>query len=215
MNKILLLTRPNHDLTTNYLFYWSSLVIQEAKKKKIKVLDLKGKKANIKTLQSYLKKHRPKLVFFNGHGANDLITGYNNKALIKKKDNEQLLFKKIIYARSCDSAKKLGPSCIIKGVITFIGYRRKFAIGYSHSKISRPLQDAVAKLFLEPSNLILTSLLKGNTTGNSYRKSQKTMLKNFHFMLSAKASLTQRDAAPYLWMNRKYQTLLGNKSAKF
>jgi len=57
------------------------------------------------------------------------------------------------------------------------------------------------------------SLLKGNTAKESYRKSQEAMWRKFMFMLSTKASSSQKDAAPYLWANRKYQTLLGNSEA--
>lgn len=40
------------------------------------------------------------------------------------------------------------------------------------------------------------------------------MLHNLRFMLSSKASENQKDAAPYLWANRKYQTLLGDEEAQ-
>lgn len=68
MNRAFLVTRPNHDLTTNYLFYWSLLVIKKAKEKGFQVLDLKGRKANKKNFDSYIKRHKPVLVFFNGQG---------------------------------------------------------------------------------------------------------------------------------------------------
>jgi len=214
-NKSLLITRPNHDLATTYLFYWSKFVLGEAKKRQIQIFDLKGKKANRKELTSYIKKHKSKLVVFNGHGAEDSITGYNNRVIMKTSKDAKLLSQKIVYARSCDAAKKLGPTSIKKKAIAFIGYKRKFLFGYSPSKISQPLRDGIAKLFLEPSNLVPISLIKGNTVEKSFQKSQKAMWKNFHYMFSSKALQVEREAAPYLWMNRKYQTLLGSKSAKF
>lgn len=142
MNKALLITRPDHDLATNYLFFWSQFVIQEARKRQIKVLDLK------------------------------------------------------------------------KGVNAFIGYRRNFFLCYSQQSISQPLKDKIAKIFLEPSNRVPISLLKGKTAKQSYQKSQDAMLRNFRYLLSSKASLIQRDTAPYLWINRKYQVILGKSSAK-
>jgi len=213
MTKAILITRPNHDLITTYFFYWSELIIKEATKKRFKVLDLRENKATSEMFSSYIVKHEPILVFFNGHGNTDMITGYENKPLLEANKNEKLLIKKIIYARSCDAAENLGQLCIKNGTLSFIGYTKKFSIGYTPSKSSNPLQDPVAKLFIEPSNLIPTSLLKGNTTKESYRKSQEASLRNFRFMLSTKATSAQKDAAPYLWFNRKYQVLLGDEKA--
>lgn len=60
---MLLVTRPNHDNPTNYLYYWSKQVIDEANKKKINVLDLAAKKSNRKDFLSYINKHNPKFYF--------------------------------------------------------------------------------------------------------------------------------------------------------
>ncbi|MFH1601700.1 MAG: hypothetical protein ABIB61_01960 [Candidatus Shapirobacteria bacterium] len=214
MNKALLVTRPNHDLTTNYLFCWSLPVIKEARKKDFQVLDLEGNKANKKNFDSHIKRHRPILVFFNGHGSKEMIGGFDNEVLVRVDRDEKLLSEKMVYARSCDSAEELGYKCVRKGTIVFIGYRRKYFLVYSQSKSTRPQQDEVAKLFLEPSNLVPISLLKGNTASISFKKSQGGMRRNLRFMLSSKASQVQRDAAPYLWRNIKSQVVIGNKKAK-
>jgi len=39
------------------------------------------------------------------------------------------------------------------------------------------------------------------------------MARNFSFMLSTNATQSQRDSAPYLWINKKYQVLLGDPNA--
>lgn len=195
------------------MFYWSKLVIKIAEGKGIKVLDLEGEKANKANLTSYIRKHKPKLIFFNGHGDKNSITGHNEEVLVKTNINEGLLTGAIVYARSCDAAGNLGPKSIRNNTIAFIGYRRKYFLVYSATKITRPLQDPVAKLFLEPSNLIPISLLKGNSVEKACQKSQEAMQRNFLFMLSTKASDAQRDAAPYLWINKRYQSVFGNHSA--
>lgn len=211
MTSTLLITRPNHDIGTNYLFYWSRYVIVSPMG--FKILDLKGTKANKKNLISYIKKHQPSIVFFNGHGSENTISGHNNETLIETNKNDDILAGAIVYARCCDAAKSLGLNCIRKGTVAFIGYKRKYILGYSPSCISRPLQDPVAKLFLEPSNLIPISLLKGNTVKMAYKKSQRAMLKNTQFM-AISALDAQRDAAPYLWANRKCQILIGDQTAR-
>lgn len=214
MTRALLVTRPNHDLITTYLFHWSALVIKKAKQKGMKVLDLASSKADYNTFKSYIDKHEPSLVFFNGHGNKDVITGQNNEPLVEVNKNEKLLTGKIVYARSCDAAAYLGKKCIKSGTLAFIGYKRKFTLGYSPSKSSNPLKDEIARLFLEPSNIIPISLIKSNTVKDAYRKSQNYLWRNFQFMLSTKATSAQKDAAPYLWANRKYQVVLGDENSR-
>jgi len=213
MTTAILITRPDHDLITTYLYHWTIYVINEAARRGIKVLDLKKDKANYKIFKSYIKKHQPTLIFFNGHGSVDSIAGYNDEILIRFNYNEKLLAQKIVYARSCDAGGKLGLSCIKKGTLAFIGYRKKYSLGYTPFKVTKPLEDEVARLFLEPSNLIPTSLLKGNKIKDAYRKSQEAMLRNIRFMLSTRATSAQKDAVPYLWVNRKYQVVYGNEEA--
>ncbi len=212
-NKKILVTRPNHDLTTTYLFYWSNPVLNIAKSKSYSVLDLQGRKATQKYFVSYIKKNNPALIFFNGHGSQNTITGHENEVLVESGKNENLLSSKIIYARSCESARILGKKSVEKGAITFIGYINKYVFLYLAEKVTKPLQDTIAKLFLEPSNLIPISLLKGNTTADAYEKSQKGMRRNLYFVLSTKASSPQKNTAPYLWSNIRSQVIIGDSTA--
>lgn len=212
MSKAILITRPDHDLITTYLFQWSKHVISQAIKKHIKVLDLPGKRANRKMFTSYIVRNEPILVFFNGHGNEDVITGYNNEPLVDN-ENKNLLEKKIVYARSCDAAESLGELCVENNTLAFIGYKKKYTICYSDASATHPLRDDIAKLFITPSNLVPISFLKGNTAKNAFRKSQESMTRNFSYMLSTRATQAQRNAAPYLWINKKYQVLLGDPNA--
>ena len=212
--KSILITRPNHDLITTYLYYWGQLIIEEAKNKNVQIFDLSGKKANRNLLTSYIKKHNPILIHFNGHGDNSLITGYNNEILIEVNKNDKLLAQKIIYALSCNSAKILGYSCIKNGALAFIGYKRKYILAYDVKSYTRPLKDKLAKLFLEPSNLVTISILKGNTVGNAFRKSQDSMSRHFLHMISTKATALEKDASSFLWANKKGQTLIGDKNSR-
>ena len=130
------------------------------------------------------------------------------------KKNASLLTDKIIYARSCDAARVLGKVCADKYNATFIGYERSYVLGRNPYKAGRPMDDEVAKLFIEPSNLVPRSLIKGNTAKEAYKKSQKAMEKNFFFMLSSNATSNQRDAAAYLWANKRNQVIKGDVNAK-
>lgn len=211
--KVILVTRPNHDLVTTYISTWAKNVLIEADKRGIPKLDLSFKKAKRSYFESYIQKNQPKLIFLNGHGSVDSITGFDNEVLVNF-ENIDILEGKIIYARSCDAGVKLGPKAITGGALCFIGYRQSFVVGYSEEHWTRPLQDPLARLFLEPSNLVPITFLKGNSAADAYRKSQNASFKNFSFVLSTKASSLEKDAAPYLWHNRKYQVLLGDPLSK-
>ncbi|MEN8253639.1 MAG: hypothetical protein ABFQ62_04675 [Patescibacteria group bacterium] len=205
----ILITRPNHDRPTNYLFYWSKPVIKTAEDRGFSILDLKGKKANKKALTSYFKRHKPKIVFFNGHGNIDVITGIDNQILIKANDNDDLLADKIIYARSCKSAKMLGENCVRnKKVIAYIGYINDFILLNDSEKVTKPLKDKIASYFLEPSNLVVKTLIKGNSPKEAYDRSQKESIRKIKHLLSPKTSKEEKSLVPYLWRNMKAQVLI-------
>lgn len=210
----ILITRPDHDLINSYFYVWTQQVIIYANKHSLKVLDLGKDKANKQNFTSYIKKHNPKLVFMNGHGNENCIAGYRDEVIIESRKNDKLLDGKIVYIRSCNVAAGLGSVCIQNKTLAFIGYTKKFSLGYTLSSMYHPLKDKVAKLFLEPSNLIPISIVKGNAVSESYQKSQAAMLRNFLFMISTKATKEERDSAPSLWRNRKYQVVLGDGNAR-
>jgi len=79
----MLITRPNHDITTNYLFYWSTLLIEQAKKSGKVVTDLNQKRANAKEFASVVKKTRPAMIVLNGHGDHSTVTGYDNEPVTR------------------------------------------------------------------------------------------------------------------------------------
>lgn len=215
MNKILLITAPDHDTTTRYLSAWSSKILELVDKKNIQVINLKRKKANIKELKSRLLKMKPLFIFFNGHGNNNHITGYENEILIQAGNNEDLLKHKIIYAVSCRSAVKLGLKSIKAGALTYIGYTGDFIFCNDDHKISRPLNDKIAKLFLEPSNQVAVSLIKGNKSEEASKRSKKFFIRNIQKMLSSEASSESNQYAKFLWWNMKHQVCLGDGSSKF
>lgn len=111
MSRALLVTRPQHDITTYYLYKWSEEVIKKAKEKHISVIDLPGKKSTRKRVIGVLEKRSPSLVFLNGHGSENTVCGHNNEIVLKA-DDKKAVVDKIIYARSCRSAKILGPKAI-------------------------------------------------------------------------------------------------------
>ena len=118
----MLITRPNHDIATNYLYYWSVILINLAKKRGMLVSDLAKERANPLEFTSVVTKTKPKLIVFNGHGDDSADTGQNNETLVQVDKNHYLLKGSVVYARSCKSAHKLGPKAVIVGYSAYIGY---------------------------------------------------------------------------------------------
>ena len=89
--KKLLVTRPEHDDTTQYLSYWSKKAVEPAASRGVALLDLTRERATKKEVTSMIEKLAPGLIIFNGHGSDDCVTGYKNEELITAGKNETLL----------------------------------------------------------------------------------------------------------------------------
>ncbi len=204
--KSLLLTRPRYELTTHYLYYYAKIVIDFAKARGISVYDLKDSRANKSELTSFLIKKSPDIVFLNGHGQADLICGQNDEVLLQVGDNEQLLRSKTVYALSCQTAKKLGPKAIACGALVYLGYDEDFVFFTRKETESRPLDDDRARLFLEPSNQVIISLLKGYSPAQAHQKSKQAFAKNIEDLLTGKSP--EKYLVRYLFWDMRHQVCL-------
>ncbi len=211
MNKSIIVTRPNHDSRTRYLCAWSEEVIKIARDRNMDVYDLKGKKSKRSIFESYINAKNPAFIFLNGHGNQNVITGHENEPIVDETSN---LEEKIIYARSCDAGQILGHRLVENGSKSFIGYKRKFIWGYLPGKVTRPLEDDIARLFLEPSNLVASTLIKNHTTKEAHDRSKNAMYKNFLKMVSSVATYEERYTARWLWSNINSQVLLGDQEGR-
>lgn len=208
---VCLITRPEHDDTTHYLSNYSKDVIEQAQKRGIKVLDLHREKATKSEVESRLTKSLCSLVFFNGHGSYNMVAGHNNEPLIICNKNEFLLKSKIVYAISCKSAKELGPKSVEAGAVSYTGYDDDFIFSYEPEKISRPLQDKTAKLFLEPSKLFMISLVKGNSVVESQKRTKALFKENILKLLGS--DISDKNLLRYLLWDFRHLVSHGNLDA--
>lgn len=213
MNKSMLVTRPKHDITTYYFFHWSEEIMKLAKSKSVSVLDLSQKRANKKEFESILNKVQPLLVFLNGHGTDKCVAGDNDEVLLEAGKNEYLVKSKIVYARSCCSGKILGPKSIKAGALAYLGYNYDFIFFRDEEQTRKPLSDNTAKLFLEPSNQIMISLLKGHSAQDADKRSKNLFRKNIEEVAISESP--NNYLIPFLLWDMKYQVCLGNKKAAF
>ncbi len=211
-NKSTIVTRPNYEDTTSYLYAWASKVILAAEKENFDIIDLEGEKANKESLESVLKKKNPSLVFLNGHGSPDAVCGHNDKVIVQAGLNDKILEKRLVYALSCDSAEILGKEAVRNGAKVYIGYNRPFAFLADRNSGTTPLRDKKAQPFLESSNRVAIDMIRGKTAGEAFDKSQT----EFERCIEYYSTSTEPDASEIMrWLiwDKLAQKLIGDKNA--
>lgn len=203
----LLLTRPDFDRTTRYVSAWAGEVIDFAKTKGSKFFDLAGERAKIVVFESMLKKQQPDLIFLNGHGGTDCVSGQDYEILVKKGVNEHILSGKIVYALSCSSGKELGPASIKAGAKAYIGYSEEFVFIFDEHQRTHPGQDNLGQAFSEPSNQVMISLLKGHTPREAYVASKKSYIRSIQKLVTSRTPKKETAAIKYLLWNLRHLSI--------
>jgi len=210
----MIVTRPQHDITTKYLSVWAGEIVDFAKQKGVEVCDLFREKANRVEFEGRIKKIEPDVVFLNGHGNDDCVTGHDNIDLVNVYDNCAILNDKITYALSCNSAKNLGQKVAESGRATYIGYRDEFAFVSDRNYLHRPVDDPRAKPFMEASNQVMISLLKGGRAGEAAERSKNKFKESYLKLSASTADPDSVLAAQLLWWNMRNQACLGDAEAR-
>jgi len=184
----ILLTNPDYDETTGYLFHYNKELIKFAEERGIKLVNLKRPNLTKSNFEKQIKDKNPDLLLMNGHGNEKIIYGDRIKGkeepIIEDGKNHGLLKNKLVYARSCWTAVCLGKR-FSKGDGCFIGYIVPFQF-WVDERMSIPAKDKTAKLFFMPSNLLAKSLIKGNPAIESIRKFREETKKNIMYLLKNK-----------------------------
>lgn len=204
----MLITRPNHDITTNYLFYWSTFIMAQATRSGKNITDLSKQRANAREFASVIKKTQPDMIVINGHGNHSIIAGYDNDPLVEKGKNHDLLKNAVVFARSCQSASGLGPEAVRAGCKAYIGYNDDFVFVTEIAMITKPLSDRTAQLFLEPSNYVAISLLKGHSPSDANNRSKEMYKKTIQKLMSSAGASIDVELIPNLFWNYSHQVCL-------
>lgn len=216
MKKQILITRPRYDDATNYCFYYAGIVMNEASKRGIDIIDLQRPRLNRAEFTKIIQSKTPSFVFFNAHGDERTIYGDKidgtEEALIEENKNHQLLNSKLVYARACLAAASLGKAC--KGGC-FIGYTVPFSFWNDARWSTKPLHDDLARLFFDPSNLVVESLLKGNTAEEAANKSISLSKKTILKLLKESKEPGATVCIELLWNNMQGLEICGNEKMKF
>ena len=137
------------------------------------------------------------MVLLCGHGASDVVIG--DEEIVLDTENDELLAGKIIHALSCKSADKLGPDATKKGAKAYIGYKDDFIAFLDDSKrVSRPLADETAALFLKPAFIVPRVLLRGGAPEDALTAAKKAYNRSIREALN---SDIQSDADQFInWL---------------
>jgi len=204
---------PKYDLVTEYLSAFSKDIEKVSNEKGILLKSLKERAATRKEFEEVLNKLNCKMVIFNGHGDESNIYGNREEVLVSVGENEEVLRDRIVYARSCEAASVLGKECVKNSKGCFIGYVLPFEFYFNPEWVGNPIKDNTAKLFLESSNLVPISIIKGNNSEESDKRAKNQMLKNIKKVLRLRTQ-ESFSIAESLWNNYLGQVLLGNKEIK-
>lgn len=173
------------------------------------------KNLNMKDFSKIMDKLDYKLVVLNGHGSPDSIYGYKQNIIIKLGKNDKQLNERIVYARSCNAGMLLGPKCMkkTKGGC-FIGYNLPFVFFMDEKWTTNPNNDKVAGLFLEPSNFVPLSIIKGHTSLEAHNNGKRQMLRTMEKLLKNNKEEETSFYLDALWNNYNGQVIFGNNEAK-
>jgi len=211
----LLTTTPRFDDGTEYLAYYTSLILRQAEKHSIDNKNFTGPAATGRHVSQFIQKKNPELLLINGHGSAESLEGHKNEILFSIDKNLHLLADRITYARACDAAQTLGKNAVHNNNGCFIGYERPFSFWIDERRSAVPAKDKVAALFLLPSNEVMNLLLKGNTAQEAHDRSKQKMIENMNEVLKMKDRKEPIAVSllPVLWNNYEGQVILGNTSA--
>jgi len=204
----ILITKPSHDKATSYLASWVSDVISSRKSGNFKILA--DHEVTREQTEECLKKLKPGLILFNGHGSEDEIQGHNDEVIVKKGLNHTALKNTIVYALACDSAVELGPAAVKSGTKAYIGYDFPFGFLTNKFKECTPEKDELANFFKKPSNQIGISLIKGRTAREAYESSQAAFRKMISSIGSSETLPESKDIRFWLFCDMSSQRLLGD-----
>lgn len=216
MNKEIVVTRPCYDDATSYSFYYAGLIIKEAESKGIMIYDLKRPRLTKENLTKIIEEKDPRFIFFNAHGNERTIYGdkleEKEEVLIEEDKNHHLLHPRLVYARTCWSASSLGKACKDG---CFIGYNIPFSFYMDERWSAKPPNDNTARLFFSPSNLIVSSILKGNTADEAVKRSASMTKKSILDLLKEREEPGAMASIRQLWTNMQGTVISGNKDMRF
>lgn len=173
MVKQFLITRPQHDKETSYLYSFSKAIVAIAKEdKQIRLTELAGNRANRENVEASFLTSDKTLAFFNGHGDEMIVFGHNDKPVLDQ-SNASLTKNKIVYALACSSLVGLGKLAIKEGARAYVGYEDEFMWVGDPSRSASPDKDKNSVPFRRACHFLIHSLMGGLAVKEVIKRTRK------------------------------------------
>lgn len=179
MTQTIFVGRCECDAHLKFPFNWANSVVEEAEKLELDVVDLQKENYSEEKTSRHIKNSNPFFIFLNGHGEAWCSMGYGREPVLIANKNDFLLKDRIAYILSCNTAQFLGQVAYEKGCKAYIGYEDIFSFAYMDK--NDPINDRIAKIFMEASNQIPLTILNGGTPEEAYKNSQQIFDKWINF----------------------------------
>jgi hypothetical protein len=161
----IVVVRPNYDSATAFTSKWAEEVVEYARQKGIKVIDLYGNAASPERFQEALTQAKPKMVVHYGHGREDALLGQHGRPLLVL-DNLHLAKGILFYLVCCHSGKRLTQAILDAGGIGVSSFSDRF--------IFTPFDDGP---YRESVNSGVKALIEGKTYREACQIGQQTFMK--------------------------------------
>ncbi len=100
-----------------------------------------------------------------------------------------------------------------KSVIKLAKQKLFTIIDFDPQLSHKPLSDQTAKLFLEPSNQVATTLIKGHSSIEADTRAKNAFRKNIRKLLTGETQKEDSATLRFLFWNMKHQVCLGDPEA--
>jgi hypothetical protein len=204
-------TTANYELATQYLHDWVIAIINQAGRCGISATNLDGWAANRYQFQTNVSSADPVFIWLNGHGNIEKLAGQDGEIILDL-GNNNILSGRVVYAFSCLTASELGPSSVSKGCTAYIGYSDEFVFVYDNTA-PYPLRDKYAQWFMQAGVEVGSSLLRGETAGQSLVRSQSLFDTAIGYWNTSSDPVAPSMLA-CLYQDKNCQRLLGSESAR-
>ena len=209
-----LVTRPDHCDEVHYLCEWFGEIFNACKSKDVHFQDLYHTRANRAEVITFLEKGNWDLIVFNGHGNENTIFGHDDlEVLTNIPADRKLLKNKVVYVIACLTTQQLGPKCISDGTTAYVGYSGLLTFYGDPCKNLLPLEDDLAKPIFEASNMVVLSLIKGNSAKEAVMKANVLIDKYISWYQGIDAPINAEGVVPILYDFKGSLTALDNSSA--
>ena len=168
MKVMIIRTKHEGDIATNYTHAWLEAIISNADSIGWDIVDLRDKAANRQMTEAWIQEFDPELIIAAGHGFATEFIGDDNKPIFTYQ-NAWLLKDRTTFLLSCSIGAGLGKRIGQIGGC-FIGWN--IPVVWTTEPGEHPMDDHLAAPVREASLAIANTLLEGGSVNEAYLKAR-------------------------------------------